>query len=78
MKKLIAITLSLFCLLSLFAQENVGIGTSSPNSSAQLEIKSSSKGLLMPRLLTAERNAIANPATGLMVFDLDKNCFYFF
>lgn len=52
---------------------NVGIGTSSPEVTAILDIASTSKGLLLPRLTTAQRDAIASPATGLMVFNTTTN-----
>ncbi|MBL7738105.1 MAG: tail fiber domain-containing protein [Chitinophagaceae bacterium] len=53
---------------------NVGIGTASPNASAILDISSSSKGLLLPRMTTAQRNAIVSPATGLVIFNTDDDC----
>ena len=53
---------------------NIGIGTSSPHSSAALEISSTSKGLLLPRMTTAQRDAMSNPATGLMIYNTDSNC----
>ena len=57
----------------------VGIGTSSPNNSAVLDIQSNSKGVLLPRLLEAQRNAISSPATGLLVFQSDGvSGFYFY
>jgi len=46
------------------------------NSSAMLDVKSVSKGLLIPRLTTAQRNGIASPASGLLVFDTNLNSFY--
>lgn len=49
---------------------NVGIGTATPQSTALLDINSNSKGLLIPRLTKTQREAIVNPATGLMVYDL--------
>jgi hypothetical protein len=52
--------------------QSVGIGTSSPNSSAQLDISSSSRGLLIPRMDSAAIMAIANPAPGLMVYDSSR------
>ncbi len=58
--------------------QNVGIGTNNPKSSAALDITSPNKGLLMPRLTSAQRKAIVNPETGLMVFDMDKNTFYYY
>jgi hypothetical protein len=57
----------------------VGIGTSSPNNSAVLDIQSNSKGVLLPRLLEVQRNAISSPATGLLVFQSDGvSGFYFY
>ena len=43
------------------------------DTSAVLELQSSNRGLLLPRLTTAEINAIVTPATGLLVFNLDLN-----
>lgn len=57
---------------------NVGIGTSSPNASAILDAQSTTKGVRMPNMTTTQKNAIATPAAGLMVFDttLAKLCVY--
>ena len=49
--------------------QSVGIGTETPASSAQLEISSSTKGILFPRMTTVARLAINNPAKGLLVYD---------
>jgi hypothetical protein len=46
----------------------IGVGSLDP--SATLHIHSNNKGLIIPRLTTTERNAIANPANGLMIFNL--------
>lgn len=46
----------------------VGIGTASPDASAALEITSTTKGLLPPRMTAFRRDAIANPAQGLMIY----------
>ena len=48
---------------------NVGIGTASPNASAILDLTSTTQGLLIPRMTTTQRNAIASPSTGLIVYD---------
>lgn len=52
--------------------QGVGIGTPVPHTSAALEISSTQAGLLPPRLTGAERNAIANPAAGLVIFNKDN------
>ncbi len=50
---------------------NVGIGTNSPDPSAQVEIKSNSKGFLPPRMSLIQRNAISNAAIGLILWCTD-------
>ena len=61
-----------------FAQNNVGIGTVSPSPSARLEIADSTRGILIPRMNSAQRNAIASPAKGLLVFVTTDSSFYYF
>lgn len=46
---------------------------STPNNSAQLEVASTTKGFLPPRMTTTQKNAISTPAAGLMVYDTDTN-----
>jgi len=59
-----------FAILSLgIANAQVGINTTSPNASAALDITSTDKGLLIPRMTTAQRTAIATPVEGLSVYD---------
>ena len=74
MKKNLLIVLTLFC-GTVFAQklENVGIGTLKPDPSALLDLNSTSKGLLLPRMTQAQRNAIQKPAAGLIVFQTDQS-----
>jgi hypothetical protein len=56
-----------------------GIGTTKPNASSLLEIKSTTKGLLIPRMLAKQRTAIIKPAEGLMVYQTDgTKGFYFY
>lgn len=50
---------------------SVGIGTVTPDASAKLEIKSTAKGLLIPRMTQTQRNAIASPANGLLIYQTD-------
>ena len=49
----------------------VGIGTATPDASAALDIESTTKGFLPPRMTLAQINAIATPVEGLMVYCLD-------
>lgn len=57
--------------LSLFENANaqIGIGTSSPDSSSLLDLSSTTKGLLVPRMTTIEQLALINPAIGLTIFN---------
>lgn len=68
MKQFLFFFLALTSLQRLQAQ-TIGIGTTNPNSSALLDISSTTKGLLIPRMTTTQRNAIGAPAPGLLVFD---------
>lgn len=56
---------------------SLGIGTVFPDGNALLDISSTSKGILIPRMNTAERTAISNPTTGLLVFDNTTNSFWY-
>jgi hypothetical protein len=62
------------------AAQNIGINATgaTPNPSAMLDVSSTSKGLLMPRMTTLQRNAIATPAEGLKVYDTDTKTFWFY
>jgi hypothetical protein len=69
--KCFLIPLVLLFSIRMYAQ--VGIGTRLPDASSALDVSSSSKGLLMPRLTTTERDKISLPATGLMIFNTSSN-----
>ena len=56
----------------------VGIGTLNPDPSAVMDISSSSKGLLLPRLTHAQLMNIHNPTNGLIVYDIDSNYIFYF
>ncbi|MFK7971145.1 MAG: hypothetical protein AB8F95_12295, partial [Bacteroidia bacterium] len=61
-----------------FAQ-SVGINETgtNPDSSAILDVKSTTKGVLIPRMTSTERTNISDPAIGLMVFDITTNSFWY-
>jgi len=65
---------SFVLLLSAFSFAQVGIGTTTPNATAILDLTSTSKGLLPPRMNTIQRNAITSPAEGLIVYNTDLAC----
>ena len=58
-------------LLSMQVIAQTGIGTTSPHPSAKLDVASTDKGLLIPRMTLNQRTAILNPANGLMVYQTD-------
>lgn len=68
----------LFLTVSFSFSQNVGIGTSTPDASAKLDIESQNQGLLIPRMTSDQRNAIADPAAGLLVYDQIKRTLYMF
>ena len=58
--------------LCVFSQVGITTDGSLPDNSAMLEVKSTTKGLLLPRMTQAQRNAIASPAAGLMIYQTDN------
>ena len=60
-----------FGLFVLLGHAQTGIGTATPNASAKLEIASTDKGLLIPRMTAAQRGLIPSPANGLLVYQTD-------
>ena len=79
MKKLVILLLAFVVYKNIIAQ-NVAINNdgSSADVSAALDIKSTDKGMLVPRMTTAQRTIIASPATGLLVFDNTVGSFWFY
>ncbi|MBU0764978.1 MAG: hypothetical protein KJ607_09105, partial [Bacteroidetes bacterium] len=85
MKKLLLTTLAC-ALISAFTLnvaegQNIAITDDdgySADGSAMLDVKSNNKGMLVPRLTSAQRIAVSSPATGLLVFDTDEGSFFFY
>ena len=78
--QMLALAVGVVVSMPSFAQkDNIGIGTTKPDPSAVLDVNSSNKGLLMPRMSLQQRSAIQNPAVGLVVYQTDiLSGFYFF
>ncbi|MFO7702644.1 MAG: hypothetical protein R6V37_06625, partial [Psychroflexus maritimus] len=55
----------------------VGIGTPSPDASAALDVHSTTKGFLPPRLSENDRDAMANLSVGLVIYNSDTDCIEF-
>lgn len=70
---------ALFVQVGFAQKDNVGIGTTKPDQSAILDLSSTNKGLLMPRVTLQQRNSIQNPANGLIVYQTDLlSGFYYY
>ncbi|WP_221412798.1 hypothetical protein [Dysgonomonas sp. HDW5A] len=68
------IAVMLLCSSPLYSQ--VGINTITPHASSALDVQSpgNNQGVLLPRMTTIQKNAIVNPAVGLLVYDTDRKC----
>lgn len=81
MKKLYLLSLFLGLLLLsniINAQVAINNDNSNPDPSAMLDVKSTDKGMLVPRMTTAQRTTISSPANGLLVFDSTTGSFWFY
>jgi hypothetical protein len=81
MKKISIVLLAFVLIPFISFSQSIGINNdgSIPNSSAMLDIKSTTKGLLIPRMTLVQRNAIVSPATGLQIYQTDNTAgFYFY
>jgi hypothetical protein len=76
----IAAVTFIICITVAVHAQSVAINTdgTSASSSAMLDVKSTSKGFLAPRMTSAQRTAIASPANGLLVFDVTTGSFWYF
>jgi hypothetical protein len=77
LKKILFSVAFLFTNLSL-TNAQVGIGTTTPSSSAMLDIVSTTKGLLIPRMTGVQKNAISFPATSLLIYQTDGQAGYYY
>ncbi len=72
MRQIIILILAVMAFNGIIAQS--GINTTTPDPSAILDVYSTNKGFLPPRLTNAQRDAIATPAAGLMIYNTTVNC----
>lgn len=70
--------LLLICHTSLQAQFSVNTDGSDPHSSAVLDVQSTTKGLLIPRMTTRDREKISDPAMGLIIYNTEDSCFNYY
>ncbi len=81
MKKLFISFVIVFASYTTQAQRSVGINNTSPDASAALMIDTAStgpKGILIPRMPLARRNAITSPATGLLIYQTDNTSGFYY
>ncbi|MCU0351793.1 MAG: hypothetical protein MUF43_13350 [Flavobacterium sp.] len=79
MKKLFFLALGLIALNATAQSVSINTDGSTADNSAILDVKSTDKGVLIPRMTEAQRNLIATPATGLMIYQTDDTAgFYFY
>ncbi len=73
MKKYRQILLAFFLIFTGIMKAQIGIGTTSPDNSSLLDLSSTTKGFLLPRMTTEQQTALLNPAIGLTVFNTTNN-----
>ncbi|RLD74642.1 MAG: hypothetical protein DRJ07_19485, partial [Bacteroidetes bacterium] len=82
MKKTTIILGALFMMLniSVYSQGGVVIanGTATADGSAMLDVQSTAKGMLVPRMTQVQRDAITTPATSLMIYQTDATPGYYY
>ena len=69
-----AVYILMITLMPTLLRSQVVVGTGTPNGSALLEVQGTTGGVLFPRMTQTQRDAIASPATGLMVYNTTSNC----
>ena len=78
MKKTLLMLIAFIFYSKLLIAQSVGINNDTPDASAILDVTSTTKGMLAPRMTTVQRNAIASPARGLTVYDTNTNSFWYY
>ena len=80
MKKILTLLITLILGTNLIFAQSVGINSdgSAPASSAMLDVSSTAKGFLAPRMTAEQKAAITSPATGLLVYQTDAPAGYYY
>ncbi len=81
MKKVQLVVVAILFATQIFAQTGVVISETpndTPDESAILEVKSTTQGILIPRMTSEERDEIVNPVAGLQVFNVQRKCIEFY
>ncbi len=73
----IIIVFTYLCVSTVQSQNNIGIGTPTPDHSAILHLDATDQGFLTTRLSAVHRLGILAPADGLLVYDTDSACFFY-
>jgi hypothetical protein len=73
MKKALILILATFTISATYAQVGINADNSAPHSSAQLDVKSTTKAFYPPRMTTGQKNAIMSPQVGAVVYDITLN-----
>ena len=78
--KIVIAAFILFSTFGFYASGQVSVGSANtpPDPSAMLDIKSTDRGVLFPRMSSLQRRNIANPAAGLVVYDSDRQALYLY
>jgi len=64
--------------LQLYSQVGINTDASNPDGSAMLDVKSTEKGMLPPRMTKTQRDAIGSPAIGLIIYQTDNTPGYYY
>ncbi|MCW5913168.1 MAG: tail fiber domain-containing protein [Chitinophagaceae bacterium] len=79
MKHFITLFMSIFTVCTILSAQTVGVNTTTPDPSSVLDVTSTTKGFLAPRMTEVQKLAISNPANGLLIYQTDGTSgFYVF
>ena len=73
-KTIIQLVVAMLLIVPVVLRGQMTVGGETPDPSAILDMQSTSKGFMLPRISTADRNTIANPAKGLIIFNTSTYC----